>query len=160
MNITMLIARIRNTADCVVLPPAGLPIVEQQYSLPDDVREFYTLCGGVRLFQQASYSTFIVPPTECALANPVIVGERYEDDISASWYIIAHDGKGDYITIDFDPERVGRCYDSFWDRHAVAGSCLIIAASFTDFVQRILAAQGAHWYWLYPDFVSLGDAYD
>jgi hypothetical protein len=32
--------------------------------------------------------------------------------------------------------------------------------SFTEFFQRILDAEGGHWYWLEPDWVPIGDAYD
>ena len=31
------------------------------------------------------------------------------------------DMENNYITIDLAKERLGRCYDSFWDRYGVAG---------------------------------------
>jgi hypothetical protein len=161
MNIDELITQMRATSGCQVFPPQGLPIPQPEYRLPDDLRRFYTLCGGLSLFEKADYALVIVPPARFVLANPVIVGELAGDnDISSSWYIVAEGGNGDYLTIDLSRERLGRCYDSFFDRHAVAGSCPIIARSFTELVTRLYENRGGYWYWLRPDFISLGDAYD
>jgi antitoxin YokJ len=96
---------------------------------------------------------------ELVLANPVIIGERV-DDISDSWYIVGRGGAGEFMSIDLHPDRVGTCYDSFREVHGVPGSCAVIALSFTDLLERLLAAHGGHWYWLEPDFAPLGDAYD
>lgn len=52
------------------------------------------------------------------------------------------------VTIDCSADRLGRCYDSFWDSHGVAGSCSIVALSFTDLLQRLLDNNGDYWYWL------------
>jgi hypothetical protein len=90
----------------------------------------------------------------------VIVGEACEDDISASWHLIVDDTNGEYLTIDLSENRVGRCYDSFFDRHGVRGSCPIIATSFSELLQRLIENRGQHWYWLQEGFESLGDAYD
>ncbi len=148
-------------ADCRILATAGFPIISQQHRLPDDLRVFYENCGGLVLFEHTSFPTLFVPPKDLVLANPIIVGELAEDDISASWYIIASDGTDSQkITIDLDLERLGRCYDSFWDRHAIAGSSTIIARSFTEFFERSLNSGGDEFYWNRPNFASLGDAYD
>ena len=159
-DVAEILHRIRGLAGCKVHPPQGLPDVPQPHALPDDLRQFYSLCGGLSLLEGAEYPAFISRPKELVPANPVIIGEQVNDDMSASWYIIANDGSGEYLTIDLDPARLGRCYDSFSDRHGVAGSCPIIATSFTDLLERLVANQGRHWYWLEPDFRSLGDAYD
>jgi hypothetical protein len=145
-----------------VYGPAGLPQVSDvSHRLPDDLRLFYELCGGVVLFEHAPYPTFVSRPGEMVPANPVIAGAHYSDDISSSWYLIASDGTRDQrMTIDLDPSRLGRCYDSFWDRHAVAGASTIIAGSFSAFLQHSLRAAGQSLYWLQPDFVPIGDAYD
>lgn len=151
---------IRSTLDCQVFPPAGLPEIGLPHVLPNDLREFYEVCGGLRLFQSAGYPVFIVSPNKLILANPVIVGDVYEDDISSDWYIIADDGNGDYFTIDLNSERLGRCYDSSHETHALPGETPIVALSFTDFLARMLANKGQYWYFLQPDFDSLGDAYN
>jgi len=159
-DVAEILQRIRGLAGCKVHPAQGLPDVPQPHTLPDDLRRFYSLCGGLSLLEDAEYPAFISRPKELVPANPVIIGEQVNDDISTSWYIIANDGSGEYLTIDLDPARLGRCYDSFSDRHGVAGSCPIIATSFTDLLERLVTNQGRHWYWLQPGFRSLGDAYD
>ncbi len=160
MDMRGLITRIRATPDCQVFAPVGMPVIHEGHLFPDDLRSFYTLCSGVRLFEGRDYAVTIVSPVQFVLANPVIVGEVVEDDISSTWYIIADDGNGDYLTIDLSRERLGRCYDSFFDRHGVAGSCPIIATSFTDLLIRLYENQGQYWYWLRSGFAPIGDAYD
>jgi antitoxin YokJ len=44
--------------------------------LPDDLRNFYELCGGLSLAENTPYAVTIVPPSKCMLANPVILGEE------------------------------------------------------------------------------------
>ena len=161
-----LIKTIQNTPDCAVYPRAGRPEVREPHVLPADVREFYRHCGGVSLFESSAYAIRIVQPENMVQANPVIFDgvdeapiEESREDISWSWYIIAEGDNRQYITIDLAPERLGRCYDSFWDTHASPGYCAIVAVSFTDLLSRLLANQGSHWYWLQPRFKRLGDAY-
>jgi len=160
MCIENLIKKIKTIPDCVVYPPNGLPVVEEGFVLPSDVKDFYHLCGGVKLFTKNIYSISIVSPNDFLLANPIIVGERGEYDISSNWYIVASDFNGDYLTIDLHQERLGRCYDSFWDRHGVADNCPIISLTFTDLLVQLINNKGNRWYWLQDDFISLGDAYD
>ena len=119
------------------------------------------MCGGVTLFQSETCVAEIVPPNDFVEANPVLVGCQAEDDISAAWFILCR-GLNDeqYVTIDLAPGRLGRCYDSFWDCHAVAGSSTIVARSFSEFLERLISSGGTRWYWLEDSFVSLGDAYD
>jgi hypothetical protein len=154
-----LLNRIEATAGCRVRSETGLPTIESGHELPGDLRTFYELCGGVDFFVSAPFPVSISSPGELVLANPVIVGGRV-DDISDSWYIAGRGGGGEFISIDLHPNRIGICYDSFREIHGVPGSAAIIALSFTDLLERLLAARGGHWYWLEPDFVSLGDAYD
>lgn len=156
---TELLQEIERTPDCLVLPRAGMPKVELGHELPDDLLNFYDQCGGVELFTGAPFPVRISRPSELVLANPVIIGERYAD-LSDSWYLIGRGGSGEFISIDLAPERVGRCYDSFREVHGVPGSNPVIATSFIDLIGRLFESKGQHWYWLEPDFVSLGDAYD
>ena len=160
MSIQQLIQKIQSLPDCDVYPPAGLPAVEPEHTLPDDVREFYEVCGGAALFKDADYAVTIVPPHEFVLANPVIVGERYEEDITSNFYIVAREAEGEHLTIDLDAERLGRCYDSFSDRHGIVGETQIIALSFTDLLNNLINNRGNYLYWIEDDHVYLGDAYD
>lgn len=161
--ISDLLRKISHLPDCRVLPLQGTPKVEEPYSLPNDLREFYSLCGGVELFMTQDYPYTIVPPNEFTRANPVIIGELWpdwEDDISSAWFIIAKDPEHQYLSIDLDPSRFGRCYDSFTGRHANPGDCPIIAFSFSDLLQRLVDNGGSYPYWLEEVFDDMGDAYD
>lgn len=155
MQVADLVSRIRGASDGVVHGPAGLPAVLPPHRMPDDLLSFYRFCGGLVLHQTAPFPALLV------LANPVIVGELGEYDISFAWYILSSDGSNSQIvTIDPAEERLGRCYDSFWDRHAVAGSSTVIARSFSEFLQRSFERDSQDVYWHVPGFVAHGDAYD
>jgi antitoxin YokJ len=168
MSLERLFLRIQSTPGCRIDSPAGLPVIGMSHHLPDDLLNFYCLCGGLSLAENTPYAVTIVPPSRCVLANPVILGEEgaelarrtEEEDISWSWYIIADCGNGDYITIDLDQERPGRCYDSFHETHGLIGNTPIIALSFTELVLSLYEKRGHYWYWLQLDFASLGDTYD
>jgi antitoxin YokJ len=161
---TELLARISAAPGCLVHGAAGFPKILPEHVIPNDLREFYELCGGVALFLEADYLVTISAPHELVLSNPAIRGKRAIDigevDISDSWYVIGRSGGEEYFSIDLAPDRLGRCYDSFPEIHAVAGSSEVIATSFTDLLERFLANRGEHWYWEEPDWDSLGDAYD
>lgn len=166
-SVSQLLATIQKTPDCSIRPALGLPEVAAGHVLPDDLIEFYKLCGGVSLFSSSAYSMEIVPPDRLVLANPVIfIGvsvdqlRQSRNDISWSWYIIGEGENRQYLTIDLAPDRLGRCYDSFWDTHAMPGYSPIIARSFTELLAGLLANQGRHWYWLQPGFTPVGDAYE
>jgi len=169
MTILDLITTIQHRPDCRVLPPQGLPPIQPHHRLPDDLRLFYAACGGMHLLRETDYPLHIRAPHDVVLTNTILLKGSSEadlvashDDITWSWYTIADDGNGDYLSIDLSLPRLGRCYDSFWDRHGVVGSCPIIALSFTALLQQAIhhAAHAAAPYWLRDDFLSLGDAYD
>jgi hypothetical protein len=165
-EMSQLLNSFRETPDCTVKSPQGLPIIAHDHVLPDDIVEFYTLCGGISLFGSSAYSLEIVPPSQFSLANPIIFIGVNDDqlnaarnDISWSWYIVGKGENRQFITIDLNGNRLGRCYDSFWDCHAMPGYSPIIAGSFSEFLHRMRLNNGRHWYWLQPEFHSIGDAY-
>jgi antitoxin YokJ len=160
MNLKVLVDQVKAEPTCRVLAPAGLPAVSARYVCPPDLLEFYSLCGGISLFESSAYSMRLSSPAELVPANPVIRGEPGGDDISSAWHVIGWGENSQYLTIDLHPERLGRCYDSFWDSHAIQGSCPVIALSFSDLLEALIRNKGEHWYWLQPSFRSLGDAYD
>lgn len=159
-RIATLLARIRTTPDCVVHGPSGAPRVDPTEALPVDLASFYALCGGGSLFASTDYGVDVVAPSDVVRANPVIRGADDENDLSHSWYVVARTGGGQCITIDCHPERLGRCYDGFWDSHAIRGSSPVIALSFEELLTRLLESRGERWYWLEPGWVGYGDAYD
>lgn len=165
MAMRAILERIGGTPDCIVSPPAGLPKVRSDHTLPSDLQEFYGLCGGIKFFTTKAYTMEIVAPQNFVLANPEILSSGWEqyvpkDDISNDWYIVAQAGVEQRISIDLGKERLGRCYDSFWDRHASPGESPIVATCFTDLLEQIFRASGGYWFWLADSFKSLGDAYD
>jgi antitoxin YokJ len=159
-ELDLLIRRIKRTPDCAVAPPMGMPALREQDRLPDDLAHFYRLCGGVRLFESAAYPIGVVGPDALVRSNPVIVGSEAPDDITDAWYIVARSGAGEMLSIDFSPGRLGRCYDSFWDGHGIAGSCPIVATSFSELLRRLFADRGGRSYWLGDGDPGYGDAYD
>lgn len=171
MTMKELVAQIGATPDCFVYPSEGLPKIKAEYELPDDLQEFYRLCGGVTFYDQSDYPVDIVGPRGFVLANPIILTDVFEEPdsidlaniehVSWAWYLVSKNHGGEYITVDLAPARLGRCYYSFWDSHAMRGGSPIIANSFMELLERLLAAKGQEGgYWEAPGFVSLGDAYD
>ena len=134
-----IIEKIKNTPNCIVLPPNGAPQTEKGISVPLDVKEFYTLCGGINFFQREEFPIEIVTPSDFVRANPVIAGEEWNDDLSFNWFIIgkSEGSGGQYITMDLGNDRLGQCYDSYWDKH-VNFECPIIAKSFTELLILML----------------------
>ncbi|EQC2552903.1 SMI1/KNR4 family protein [Enterobacter sichuanensis] len=146
---------------CEVIPPNGdlptLPASTLKY--PDDILYFYRKCNGVRLFcdGNAMISFRILSKNEILQSNQIIVGEPCDDDISSSWYLIGKTDNNDYLSIDLSFERNGRCYDSNYEIHGVAGSCPIIALSFTELLTELYNSGGNDIYWKNKNH---GDAYD
>jgi hypothetical protein len=158
-QIYQLLDKIRYDTDCIVRPAITQPVVSEELVLPNDLKAFYENCGGIILFPGKSYSMEIVGPDSFLRANPIIVGEPCEYDITYNWFIIGKAGE-QYVTIDLAPQRLGRCYDSFWDRHGVPGENPIIAKNFTALLEDLYNNRGEYWYWLQNNFISLGDAYE
>ena len=165
-DISTLVMKAKSFTGMKVFAPTGLPKVEKDHVLPEDLKLFYKLCGGMELYKNGDYPIEIFPPEKVVRANPIIIGDIQgipnsgisTEDISENWYIIAHDYNGDYTTIDLSRDRLGRCYDSFHELHP--GNSPIIAKAFTDLVEGLIDGEGQRWYWLRDGFASLGKAYD
>lgn len=160
MNIKKIVGIIKNDKKCEVYDICGSPILKEGDVLPEDIKHFYELCGGIHFFKGSEYESIVMPPTEVVLANPLIVGELCEEDISSKWYVICKDMEDNYITFDSSCERNGSCYDSFWDRHGVVGECSIVANNFTELLYNLYKCKGKELYWLTNDFKYIGDAYE
>jgi hypothetical protein len=159
MSIKDLVDVARGRPDVVVDPPNGLPAVRVGEELPPELVEFYSLCGGMTLFAGTPDEVRIHGPDTFLGANEEVIGCAYPDDISHTWYMLARSGL-ERASIDCSPVRAGRCYDSFWDCHGVAGSCSIIAWSFAEFLELQLAVKEATVFWSEPGFRGFGDAYE
>lgn len=128
--------------------------------LPNDLLYFFEHYEEITLFNDSPYSIQIVGIDNFKKANPVILGEEIEEDRSNDWYIIAYGLNSQYVTIDLSEDKLGYCYDSFWDRHGVVGENPIIAQSFTELLRCLVDEGGQNYFWLEDNFKYLGDAYD
>ncbi|MFD9871744.1 SMI1/KNR4 family protein [Streptomyces niveus] len=155
-----ILERISASSICRVNPPDGLPVVPRPLELPHDLVEFYTRCGGVTLFEGGEFSIRIPAKGEFVPSNLAVIGETGFGDRSDHWFVVGITSDHEYVSIDLDNSRRGRCYDSFHETHGVVGESRVIAQSFTDFLTALLSGGGSGWYWLGPDFPGLGDAYD
>jgi antitoxin YokJ len=154
-----LLLLIENDRNCVLHKQKGEFELSALHRFPSDLQYFYERCDGIEFFPNSEYPLTIVNLKDFVKANPVIVGEECSYDQSFHWYIIGRSGN-QYITIDLSEERLGQCYDSFWDSHGIPGSCPIIAKSFTDLLSNFYFNNGRYWFWLDSSFINLGDAYD
>lgn len=150
-----------------VFPPQGVPRPQPEEALPADLQRFYELCAGMSLFPDSDYPARIVGPDELVQTNRLLLPGQEEGALQDPsmertwhWYAVVSDEKGDYISIDLSPRRLGQCYDSARDTYAIRGQSPIIARTFTDLLKRLVANRGEYWYWLRSDFVGMGDAYD
>jgi antitoxin YokJ len=159
-NVNELVELARATPDCVVHPVAGIPSLPPGVELPADLLGFYRKCGGLEFFQSSDYPISIAPPDRFRPTNLAVLGEAVLDDRSDRWFTIGITPDREYLSIDLDPARLGCCYDSFHEIHGLVGESAVVAISFTDLLARLFGNAGRHWYWLQPDFESLGDAYD
>ena len=123
--------------------------------LPADLTELRRRCGGV------TTPGGLVVGQRVRSAQRAILGEAHPDDRSFHWYVIAEEDEGgtsERVVIDLHPDRLGRCYEAFWDRFGVVGSMPTVASSVTNLLERLLAANGEP-YW--SDGPTAGpDAYD
>lgn len=162
MSIQELIKKIRCNDNFEIKPPCGLPILMYEHVLPDDLKEFYQICGGIDCYiEDGGFPMQILAPNRFKLANELLLGEKYVDDISSSWYVIIDVEDGNYISIDCNTERIGKCYESFEYSHAVRGNCPIVALSFSELLENIVNYKGDYFFWKgNSTFISHGDAYD
>jgi hypothetical protein len=161
MSIEKIIKLISENSNFEVKKPIGCPKVLSDHVLPDDVKEFYRLCGGISCYiKNGGFPITILSPLEVEQANISLLGKSYDEDISTSWYLIADALDGNYISIDFSPKRLGRCYESFMYTHAIKGNCQIISLSFKELLINLYEYDGDYFFWKDNNkFINLGDAY-
>ena len=154
MGIEIVFDQIKSIPDCIIYPPTGVPIIEANHILPQDLMRFYVLCGGMDLYRNADYAVQILSPEKVKRANPIIIGSVMDLPINGiekghfleNWYVIAHDFNGDYLSIDLNPVNNGVCYDSHHELHP--GNSPVIANSFTELLGNLVLNQGKRFYWL------------
>ncbi|AWX57709.1 hypothetical protein AB432_022900 [Brevibacillus brevis] len=92
MNIKEMIDKIKGFDNCIIHPSIGLPKIEDPHILPDDVKEFYELCGGIELFKDEDFGVDIVSPNT-DLMNRLI--ETKGEGITWYWYEEDFESLGD-----------------------------------------------------------------
>jgi len=64
-------------------------MVGASHRLPQDLAEFYELCGGIEFLDTPQhYGVIVSPPAQLLPTNPILIGEQVDDDITSSWYVI------------------------------------------------------------------------
>jgi hypothetical protein len=170
--VEVLLERLRTTPGCVVRPPRGQPELRPGLALPGDLVSFYELCGGVLLSARAalplrvSGADELVPAAPRLLTEELAASELEADPSSvvSTCFVIVDNGTGGatdrHVVIDLHPARLGRCYETFWDRFGLAGDMPVVAAAFGDLLAGLTARANAGVDDLLSDWPTLGDAYD
>ncbi len=178
MKIKDILHKVDKLKGCQVYPKNGQPKAELK--LPDDVIEFYNLCGGVELFSYYKliekgkmkdtehYPCIFVKPEEVVGATKALVGdsayeeykEDYDKQVYKDWVTIVDLYDGNYIVMDLNEKRLGRCYRAYWDTYALEGDMPVIAESFTELLEFLVNNKGGYFPFLEDDFSPYGDAFD
>lgn len=147
-------------------PPCGIPVFEKdlaiELTLPNDVIEFYTRCGGLIANKDGVCGSWmrIVSPAEFQRIDSVIMGgEMFATGPFQFWYAIADVEDGNYLAIDVGKDFNGKCIDAFHETFAMPGYVNVVASSFADLLLRILNHPEDSAFFLQDDFVPLGEAF-
>lgn len=152
------------TPGCTVSPPCGYPAIPDGCELPADLREFYSLCGGLDLFPDEDWGWRILSPAEVVRADIALLGGAYEDHPedydgtpSERLHLIAVRGCGpDWASIDLDPSRLGWCLDSFPGDHATDSS-KVVARSFHELLFKLFHWREEGYFWEDSYYGHFGD---
>ena len=159
-EIDRLLIEMARSPVCELFPPTGQPQTGA-LGLPEDVKSFFERCGGALIFGESEYPTRILAPGETIPTDDLMWdGEPAPDESSSTWFLVADDGSGNYVSIDLAPDRLGWCYDTQLGRYGSPGDCPVIARSLAEFLRRTLDREGERYFWLVRGFVPYGDAYD
>jgi len=158
--LTRTLDRLRSDESCLVLPPAGQPVLPAGFRLPEDLNSFYSRCGGVGLHLGGDHESWIVNPESFLHANTEMLGEAHAEDRSYAWFLVAVETNTQPLAvIDLAADRHGRCYDAFHETYGLVGDMATIALTFHDLLATLSRSGDQQPYWLEPGWTSLGDAY-
>ena len=137
----------------------GLP---EGFSLPADVVKFYERFGESILNEESETGAWarVVTPEEFNRIDAAIMGgERVASGPFENWFALVDVEDGNYIAIDLSVEHQGKCLDAFHETFAIPSYVDVVAASFTDLLNRFLDHKEDTAYWLDEAFESLGEAF-
>ena len=161
-----LLNEIENNGDCKLYKTKTKVALTDNLIYPADLKFFLENYNGLEFFLDKPYGIKIVGISRFVNANKEfypeddVIWEELEGDISNEWYVVAENFEtSQYITIDMNVDRLGICYDSFYEIHADPDFSPIIAKSFTDLLENLYESKGMSLYWNDSNFESLGSAY-
>jgi cell wall assembly regulator SMI1 len=127
---------------------------ESGYKMPNDMKEFYFLCGKADLHD---YGYSILPINELSNLEPLQFGEGENDYFPESWYAFCYLHDGDYAGIDLASED-GKRFNILDCYHDASEKISIVASSFSEFLLQVLNSTGNSPFWFEAGFMHLGIA--
>jgi antitoxin YokJ len=167
----MVVEAIGSRHDCVVHEPQRPPVIELPLQLPDDLRRFYELCGGMVLCRDSPTPWRVLAAGDLVLAARRLLPEQdaeqvladEPDDVASTTVVFADQGgatTGEHVVLDLHPERLGRFYATFWDSFGLAGEMPVIASSVAGALVWLVDSGGEGTEAALMRQPPLGDAYD
>lgn len=171
----VLIERFSKRADCKVLPPIFCERLDEttDCDLPNELIEFYNLCGGIEISpESASDDAIILPPEEFKQADPIIANEEmieiwkeagiYESFKSKDCFVFVDIGNGNYIVVDLNKEHFQNVYLANWENYPNLGDVPVLANSISEFLNLlILGLENSNdFFWEADDFTPIKMAFN
>lgn len=140
--------------------------------LPPDLQEFYQITNGALvlvgdLSKQSSISWKINGVQSLMIADHCFYGGKVSFEFEKlhgvchpmfeTCVLLAGNGNT-HLTIDLDQLRYGKCYAATLEMHLMRED-IVVAASFSEWLERLLTTPGDRPYWEQPGFPHLS-AYD
>lgn len=149
-QIAVLLNVLRERPGCVLHPPQGLPKLAEGHALPHDLREFYLLCGGASLHEDADHPCELRAPGHFTQATPGVLSELSPEELEAylpashfswGWYTLADFGPpSERIAINCTSPQEGTCYRCDWATYPDPRQ--VAAPSFTALLHSLVADEG------------------
>ena len=177
MNIQECISVLRQRSDCIINDPSGIPndLQLNGFELTDELKEFYTLCGGSKITPAEAYGTnygIILPPDSFLQADPIVATADavemwkeegvYDTFKSRSCFTLMDIGNGNFIVVDLGDENRGKIYLAEWESYPIYDDVPVIANSFLEFLNFMIKDLEAcnDFYWNKDDYEPLGTAFE
>jgi len=144
------------------LPGAERRSLEAQLSLPlpDDWREFFSLCNGARIGGEHGYCDYnFVPMEEVRRTRIDVFGQDldYDNDATLYWVSVCDVGDSNHVSAALESVKGSFCWMLDSD-HETYGDGDIIAVSFSDFLEGTLGAdEPSFWLLTHPNFGTAPD---
>lgn len=138
----------------MVHPSSGQPRLPPGVSIPEELQQYFDLCGGLELFLDAEYPSTVYGPASFVQAHPVLLApltlSEIESNIPRSepswnWHLIADAGtQNESVVVHVDGPHAGRCYSGFWETYPQDSP--VLARSFATFLHALVMDEGqTHW---------------